>query len=272
MKLRALALALAAASATTANAVEVYSKDGATVTVGGAIEVQIVQPAGADADKKFTYDEASLTVEADYAKGFGKVSYDLTAEDLDDAYIGLKLGGVKVLFGNTDLPADNFGADSSIEGNSSAFSAFAVDSSEKQVQLMTDLGSVSLAIATEIDGDLDLDVFASTSVGSFDLGFGYQDYKGVDTVGVSVATSFGPVGVALDYSDNDSTTVTHLSGSYSMFGFGYDIAESGASEVKSYYLNATKALSDNISIYAEVDNTDADGSDMGFLVGGIVTL
>jgi len=275
MKLKALALALVAASAaTTANAVEVYSKDGATVTVGGAVEVQIVQSAGSDdSDKSFTYDEASLTVEGDYAAGFGGVSYDLTAEELSDAYIGLKLGSaVKVLFGKTDLPADNFGSDASIEGNSSSFSAFAADASDKQVQLMGDFGPVSLAVATEVDGDLDIDVFASTSFGPVDLGLGYQDYAGEDTFGVSLATSLGPVGLGLDYSDNDSTTVTHVSGSFSMFGFGYDIAESGDDEVKSYYLNATKSLGDNIDVYAEIDNTDESGSDMGYLIGGIVTL
>jgi len=201
---------------------------------------------------------------------FGVMDFDLHKGATEETYVGLDFGSASVLVGNTDLPTDGFGNDATIEGSSSG-TAFAKTSSDKQVQLSTSFGPVSLAIATEVEGTIDFDAFASTTVGPVSLGLAYQDAGKVDTYGVSAATSFGGLGVSLDFSDDDTNEVTHLAGTYSMFGFGYEIAEAAKVETKSYYLNATKSLNDNVSVFTEVSNTDAKDSDMGFLVGGKVT-
>jgi len=278
MKLKALGLALAvasvAATVTKANAATIYSKDGAKLTMKGDIQVQLRQKSGADKDLYVDYDDAELKTKASYEMGgltaFGVVDYDLHKEQNEETYVGLDFGAASVLVGKTDLPSDSFYNAGTIEGSSTE-TAFPESGSDSLVLASFDLGPVGLSLATEVDGDLDVDALATVSAGPVDLALAYQDYAGVDTFGISAATSFGPVGVALDYSDNDDLTVTHLSGSYSLVGLGYEIAEeAGSEDVASYYVNVTKKLNKKVSVFGEVSNTDEDDSDMGFLVGGRV--
>jgi Outer membrane protein (porin) len=104
---------------------------------------------------------------------------------------------------------------------------------------------------------------------------GYQfevEYAGIENVGL--AASYGNVqadeiGGANDVVDTDAFS---LAADYTMgkttFGAGWDRNDpEGGETVNGYYANVTYALHSNAKVYAEIGDTNADNSDVGYVAG-----
>ena len=203
----------------------------------------------------------------------------------------MDFGSFKFLIGDTDLPTDDFGHEKAWEGSSfeDAFNETAEDSDD-QIQVTAKFAGLELSIATDVeDAEVDeegestkskvlVDAFLYGEFGNFDFGIAYQDLEtdpnadSIDTFGVGVGFSFGPVDLGIDYSENDDIEVLHLSSSFKVaskvkLGVGYEIAEEKGTDINSWYVNTTYKIHKKVSLLAEVSNTDEDDSDVGYVLG-----
>lgn len=298
MKKNLLSIALLSSTLFTnsASAFTVYQKDNFTWSLKGDFQIQIRQRAGADEDLFVDNDDAELKNTFKYKlgenlKAFAQADFDLENEELEEAYIGFGFSGAKIILGQTDLPTDDFGHEAQYEGSSfeDAFNATA-DESDNQLRFEYEFGSTSFAVSTDIedpaepdedgDGQAEIDVNVITEFGNFDLGFAYQRFQpdaasdSIDTYGVAFGGKVGAFKFGIDYSDSDILEVLHLVTKYKVgkttFATGYEVATEEATDIDSWYVNATYKFNKNVSILGEVHNTDEDDSDAGFLVGARV--
>ncbi len=297
MKKNVLSIALASVMSTgAANAVTVYEKGDVSWQLKGDFQVQIRQKAGQDEDSFVDYDDAELKNRFTYklnnrTKAFAQIDYDLKKEKSEETYVGMDFGGFSFLLGDTDLPSDDFGHEKAWEGSSfeDAFNEVE-ESSDDQIQIGVKFAGLELNIATDVeDAEVDeegntiqtkvlVDAFLYGEFGNFDFGIAYQDVEtspnsdSIDTFGVGVGAKFGPVSLGADYSENDDVEVLHLSSAFKVapkvkLGFGYEMAEEKGVDIDSWYVNATYKIHKKVSLLAEVNNTDEDDSDAGYVLG-----
>lgn len=220
--------------------------------------------------------------------------------ELEEAYVGLMLNDTAVSFGKQATAGDDFGIEKSIEGDldGDRFGAVA-DSGDDVIRVESDLQGVTLIASYEMEAkgsdkadDSYLDLLIATDISGLALAAAYQQFdnaagdNGIDTYGVSAAYGLGPVELAVDYSVSSADLDTDPANA-SQYNLAAGIAASsttrvavgitevmfddevGVEDVTGYYANLAYQFpaASNVSVFAEVSNTDEDDSDLGYLAG-----
>ncbi|MET3999820.1 porin [Marinobacterium sp. MBR-109] len=303
MKKLLLAVAVSAA-ASSASAVTVYEGNGFTYKLNGDLQVQLRKEIGEDEHADIEFDDLELKNYVSYdlgndMKAFGRVDFGFkdAAEDkqdgskLEEAYLGLAFGNTSVSFGKQNFASDEFGIEEAYElktVSEDRFDGMSTDGDDT-IRMDIELENVYLVASYEMDAENEssengeyFDLFASTSVGDLTLAAAYQNAKeaigaeSFDTWGVSASYDAGFATFAADYSSTDdiadlyniavsfpiaSTTKMAIGMVNEDFDAGDDITE--------WYANVTYKFptQKNVSLFAEIADSDEDGADMGYLAG-----
>ncbi len=279
-----------------ASAATLYKKGDVEWKLKGDFQVQLRRKAGENEDSFVDYDDAEIKNSITYsldngAKLFAQVDYDIKKEETEEVYVGMDFGNFTFLIGQTDLPSKDFGHEKAWEGSSfeDTFEETA-EESDNQIQLRTQFAGWEFSIARDIEdaefddaGDLVkpkvlIDAFLYKEYAGFDFGFAYQELDAefgsdsINTFGVGVGTSFGPVEVGLDYSENDSLEVLALVTEFSVapktnLVASYEVAEEDGVDINSWYMSLNHKIHDKITLLGELSNTDEDGSDVAYVLG-----
>ena len=221
---------------------------------------------------------------------------------LEEAYVGMAFGGTSLSFGKQNFASDEFGIEEAIETHTDEdrFDAVTTDGDDV-IRIDSELGNVYLVASYEMesegndseDGEA-FDLFASTEFGGLELAAAYQEWneadfdgdESVDTWGVSAAYDFGIATLAADYSESDSNfdasaynaeqynlaTVFAAAATtdiaIGMTETSYDDLV-GNDDVTEWYANVTYAFPahKNVTVFAEIADTDEDNADVGYLAG-----
>ncbi len=303
MKKLLLAVAVSAA-ASSASAVTVYEGNGFTYKLNGDLQVQLRKEIGEDEHADIEFDDLELKNYVSYdlgndMKAFGRVDFGFkdAAEDkqdgskLEEAYLGLAFGNTSVSFGKQNFASDEFGIEEAYElktVNEDRFDGMSTDGDDT-IRMDIELENVYLVASYEMDAEGEdsengeyFDLFASTNLGDLTLAAAYQNAKeaigadSYDTWGVSASYDAGFATFAADYSSTDdiadlyniavsfpvaSTTSMAIGMVNEDFDAGDDITE--------WYANVTYKFptQKNVSLFAEIADSDEDGADMGYLAG-----
>jgi len=306
MKKLLLAVAVSTVAAGSVNAATIYEKDGFTYKLNGDFQVQLRQKHGADKNAHIEFDDLELKNYVSYDLGndmaaFGRVDFGFkdaaedkqSGSDLEEAYVGIKSGVVSFSFGKQNFAGDEFGIEEAVEAplDEDQFDAVSTDGDDP-LRVDVELDQVYLAASYEMEAEGEasengeyFDLFASTEIAGLTLAAAYQSATPViggadsDTYGVSAAYDFGMFGLGADYSvtdtDGDETTLYNVAAkakvaSTTSVAVGLQNQEpDGGEDVTGYYANVTYKFSQakNVRVFAEIADTDADGSDMGYLAG-----
>lgn len=303
MKKLLLAVAVSAA-ASSASAVTVYEGNGFTYKLNGDLQVQLRKEIGEDEHADIEFDDLELKNHVSYdlgndMKAFGRVDFGFkdAAEDkqdgskLEEAYLGLSFGNTSVSFGKQNFASDEFGIEEAYELKTVSEDRFdgMETSGDDTIRMDIELESVYLVASYEMDAEGEdsengeyFDLFASTNLGDLTLAAAYQNAKeaigadSYDTWGVSASYDAGFATFAADYSSTDdiadlyniavsfpvaSTTSMAIGMVNEDFDAGDDITE--------WYANVTYKFptQKNVSLFAEIADSDEDGADMGYLAG-----
>ncbi|MET4161111.1 putative porin [Marinobacterium sp. MBR-111] len=303
MKKLLLAVAVSAA-ASSASAVTVYEGNGFTYKLNGDLQVQLRKEIGEDEHADIEFDDLELKNYVSYdlgndMKAFGRVDFGFkdAAEDkqdgskLEEAYLGLAFGNTSVSFGKQNFASDEFGIEEAYElktVSEDRFDGMSTDGDDT-IRMDIELENVYLVASYEMDAEGEdsengeyFDLFASTNLGDLTLAAAYQNAKeaigadSYDTWGVSASYDAGFATFAADYSSTDdiadlyniavsfpvaSTTSMAIGMVNEDFDAGDDITE--------WYANVTYKFptQKNVSLFAEIADSDEDGADMGYLAG-----
>jgi len=292
-------------AASTAGAATIYEGNGLTYKLKGDWQIQLRQDAGDDQDLNVDFDDLEVknSIEYDLGNGmraFGQLDFGFKNDangksdgsHLEEAYVGLDFGPAAVAIGQMDLAGDNFGIEAQYENKLSEDRFEAVrDSGDDVIRVTTELGGVALVATAELEAESETsgdgeayDVFAATSFGAVDVALAYQNVEeagtgDIDTWGASVAWDAGIATLAADYSTSDTDAgdidqynlaaifpvadTTHIA-----VGMA-NIEEDGKDDISEWYANVTYAFANqpNVSVFAEIADTDEDNTDLGGLVG-----
>lgn len=219
--------------------------------------------------------------------------------ELEEAYLGMAFNNIAVSFGKRSTAADEFGVGKAIEAGDG--SRFDTTDGDDVIHVAADLDPVTLiasyemaAKGSDLANDDYFDLFALTEVNGLELGAAFQQFnqadgnggESIDTYGISAAYDFGMFDLAADYSSSDSDIETsdknasqfNLAASFAATGetsvaFGVNDTsfddKAGKEDFMEYYGNVTYKFptQSNVSVFAEINNTDLDDSDMGYLAG-----
>ena len=218
---------------------------------------------------------------------------------LEEAYLGMAFNDIAVSFGKRDTAADEFGVGKAIEEDVADGNRFDTTDGDDVIHVEADLDTVTLMASYEMKAqgsdkanDSHFDLFVGTELSGLELGAAFQRFEtaggnnDIDTYGISAAYDFGQFELAADYSASDAEIETdaanaslyNLAASFAatsdteialgMIGTSFD-DEVGAEDFVEYYANVTYKFPahSNVSVFAEIKNTDLDDSDMGYLAG-----
>ncbi len=272
--------------------------------LNGDLQVQLRKEIGEDEHADIEFDDLELKNYVSYdlgndMKAFGRVDFGFkdAAEDkqdgskLEEAYLGLAFGNTSVSFGKQNFASDEFGIEEAYElktVNEDRFDGMSTDGDDT-IRMDIELENVYLVASYEMDAEGEdsengeyFDLFASTNLGDLTLAAAYQNAKeaigadSYDTWGVSASYDAGFATFAADYSSTDdiadlyniavsfpvaSTTSMAIGMVNEDFDAGDDITE--------WYANVTYKFptQKNVSLFAEIADSDEDGADMGYLAG-----
>lgn len=222
---------------------------------------------------------------------------------LEEAYLGMAFGDSSISFGKMDTAGDEFGITEVIEANTdkNRFDAVGATSGDDVIRLDADFDAIYLIASYELESEGNnsengehLDLYAATELSGLELSVAFQKWneadnagdESVDTWGISAAYDFGIATLAVDYSESDSNVDTsennadqyNLAAKFAatsttdiaigMTETSYDALLS-MDDVTEYYANVTYKFPSysNVSVFAEISNTDEDKTDMGYLAG-----
>ncbi len=307
MKKLILASAIAAITAGTANAATVYEGNGLTYKVNGDLQVQLRKDVGNDQNLDVEFDDLELKNSVAYdlgndLKAFAQLDFGFkdAAEDkqsgskLEEAYIGLKYGATSVAVGKMDFASDWFGVEKAYElkSDEDQFDAQGTDGDDV-IRVTAELESLTLVTSYEIDAEGEdsasgeyFDLYVGTEIADLELAAAYQSKKATpasaseDTWGVSAAYDAGIVKLAADYSSSDLNThdvdLYNLAAAFPIasttsvaIGMVNTDDESKSKDVTEWYANVTYKFptQKNVSLFAEIADTDANNIDLGYLAG-----
>ena len=276
-----------------ASAATFYEKDDLKMDLKGDLQIQLFQKPGADQDMIVDYDDLELKFGASYDLGndmaaFGKLELDWKNQGdgsdddiVDDAYVGMKFGAMSASIGRQYWGSDDFAVEKAIEMNGG--NAFPSTGGNDTLKFTFDnemFGAVFAYDLEEEEGDDSaIDLTLMTKLAMIDLGVAYQSYEpgadadSIDTFGVMASADAGPANLAIDFTSNDDLDAINFAASVPFM----DTLEGAAGitqlspdegdEVMHWYANVTKTMHKNVSVFAEIGNSDEDDSDMGFLAG-----
>ncbi len=228
---------------------------------------------------------------------------DADSGDLEEAYVGMAFGGTSISFGKQNTAGDEFGIEEAIETHTDEdrFDAVGATDGDDVIRIDSQLGNVYLVASYELESEGNdsengeyVDLFASTEFGGLELAAAYQEWneadggndETVDTWGVSAAYDFGIATLAADYSESDSNddTTDNNADQYNLAAV-FAAAETtdiaigmtetsyddlvGKEDVTEWYANVTYAFPahKNVTVFAEIADTDEDNADVGYLAG-----
>lgn len=304
MKKLVLASAIVAASvASAANAATIYENNGLTYKMKGDWQIQLRQDAGDDQNLDVEFDDLEIknSIEYDLGDGltaFGQLDFgfkdDAEGKDdgskLEEAYVGLAYENVALSIGERDFGSDEFGVEAAYE-NTLAEDGFDSQGTHGNdvVRLDAKIGTVNLIASAELeaegessaDGEV-FDLFASTEIDNLALAAAYQSKKAtpaddtVDTWGVSAMYDAGMVKVGADFSAIDDVAdqanivaKVAVNKSTKVAIGATNIEPEVGDDVTEWYANVTYKFpaQKNVSVFAEIADTDENNVDAGFLTG-----
>jgi predicted porin len=217
---------------------------------------------------------------------------------LEEAYLGFGYKGFELVYGKTVSAADEFGIEGFIEApvTEDAFNEAGAEDGDDLIKVSAEIAMINIIVAHELEAENEssengsfTDVFLGAEFYGVSLGAAYQTLTpagaddSIDTWGLSAAYDAKLVEIAADYSvasqDDIDTDLTVWNVFVSVpikpvtLGAGYQLAtvDVGGDEedVASWCVNAVYKFpaQKNVSIFAEIANSDEDDSDMGYLVG-----
>lgn len=222
------------------------------------------------------------------------------APHLEEAHIGFGYeigddGEFKGWFGKGDSAADAFGIEQAIESplGDDAFDNHGATDGDDMIKLGVDFGMVNVLTSYELKADSEkskgngefFDIVAITNYAGFELGLAYQDYQdygdpdSITLWGISAAYDAKFAKFYVDYSETEDVSafinaaVTVPIGKQVKIGGGYqyeDFDLDGVDGVGAWYTNVTYKFeaAKNVSVFAEIGDTDKSGTDLGWLIGG----
>jgi len=296
-----------AATAGTAQAATIYEGNGLTYKLKGDWQIQLRQKAGQDKELDVEFDDLELKNSIVYdlnngLKAFGQLDYsfdgagnDSSKESgkLEEAYVGLDFGNVAVAVGRQNLAGDEFGVEAALETHTAQDRFEQVkDNGDDVIRVDADLNGVTLIASALLSAESSangkgeaFDIFAATKLAGVELAAAYQTYSantpGADdqnTWGVSAGYSFGKVALAADYSTTDTGSVdkdvTNLVAVFKLSpttktAVGVVKSDEGSSDTTEWYANVQYSFPSqkNVSLFAEIADTDEANADVGYLAG-----
>lgn len=217
------------------------------------------------------------------------------SSQLEEAYVGMQFGNVSVSVGQQNFAVDSFGVDEQLEDElkEDRFDATATDGNDV-VRVDLNMENFTVILSTELEADSEksadgkgFDIFMSTAVAGVELGAAYQTFNDkktatspdVDVWGVSAMYDAGFAEFGVDYSKSDDGTVE--ASQYNVItiipvaattdlGLGLTkVEEDGKDDVSEWYVNVVYKFptQKNVSVFAEIADTDEDDVKMGYLAG-----
>lgn len=240
----------------------------------------------------------------DTLSAFGQLDYSFDKEAnngasdaadggrLEEAYLGLAFKNIALRFGKQNYSSDEFSVEKAYETvvEDDIFD-LNDDAGDDVIRVDATFANVFISASTDLkaegnpntDGNQSSDLFVSTSIADIELGAAYQRYKamGADAVnswGVSAVYNAGFATFGADYgSMKDTAKVYNLVSTFSVTSTisaavglqNIDDNGSGIDDVTGWYANATYRFptQKNVSLFAEIGDTDEDDSSIGYLAG-----
>lgn len=236
-------------------------------------------------------------------QAFGQLDYSFDGEGndsskesakLEEAYVGLKFDNVAVAIGRQNLAGDEFGVEAALETHTAQdrFEQVA-DKGDDVIRVdakfdnLTVITSALVSADSTANGDGEaFDLFVATKLVGVELAGAYQTYEAnaagseeQSTWGVSAAYSFGSVALAADYSTTDTGAagdkdVSNLAAKFKLSpttkaAVGVVKSDEGATDTTEWYANVQYQFPSqkNVSLFAEIADTDEANSDLGYLAG-----
>ncbi|SIS61662.1 porin [Neptunomonas antarctica] len=288
-----------------AQAATIYEGKGLTYELKGDLQVQLRQKIGEDKNTDIEFDDLELKNRVTYKlneglSAFGQLdfSFDRAAnggEDgakLEEAYLGLDFGNVAVRVGKQNYSTDEFSVEKAYETvvNDDIFDLTG-DAGDDVIRVDAQFDNIFVSVSTDLeadgnsnsDGDQSTDLFVSTSVGKVDLAAAFQSYQanGSDSVNVWAVSAVYDAGFATfgaDYgSMEDTANVYNLVAAFPVTNTtkaaiglqNIDNEDESVDDVTGWYANVTYKFPEqkNVSLFAEIGDTDEDSSSMGYLAG-----
>ena len=286
-----------------AHAVTVYQGKGLTYKLKGDWQIQLRKDTGNDQNWDIEYDDLELKNSVTYDLGdnltaFGQLDFGFkdaaedkqNGSDLEEAYIGLAWGDVSVAFGKMDFASDEFGVEKAYELKLDEDSFDAQGTSGDDVIKVTYGGEMFTAIASyelEAEGESSengqyFDVFLGTEFSNIELGLAYQNMEAspssdsVSTWGISAMYDAGFASFGADYSSIEDTSdqynivaVIPVAKTTKIAVGMVNIDEENGDDATEWYANVTYKFPNqkNVSVFAEIADTDEENVDLGALVG-----
>jgi predicted porin len=251
----------------------------------GRLDLDFKDHANGNEEDVLVYDKDGIIEEASLAS---------TDEPIEEAYVGIQYGVTSFSFGKQNFASDEFGIEEAYEAplDEDQFDAEGTDGDDT-FRVDVELDNVYLVASYELEAeDKDgitgeyFDLFASTEIAGLELAAAFQRNTPIgrddkDTWGLSAGYDFGMFGLAADYSVTDDsntdleTTLYNVAATIDVtsttgVAIGMQNQEEDNSEdVTAWYANVTYKFPEakNVSVFAEIADTDEDDTDMGFLAG-----
>lgn len=305
MKKLLLATAVMAITAAgSASAATIYDNNGLTYKLKGDWQIQLRQDVGADQNLDVEFDDLELKNSVVYQlndglKAFGQLDFGFKdaaegkgkySTKLEEAYVGLDFGDVAVSLGKQNFASDEFGVDAAME-NKLAEDGFDAQgtSGDDVIRVDVKLGSIDLIATTELAAEGEdsengesFDLFAATKLGGVKVAAAYQSMKAdvdadsVSTFGVSAAFDAGIAKLSVDFSSVEDTqdqfnvAAKIPVAATTKVALGLTTIEPEAGEdATAWYANVTYKFPEqkNVSVFAEVADTDENDVDLGYMTG-----
>lgn len=262
--------------------------------------------ANKDSDLEFDDAELKNRVTYDLDNGvsaFGQLdfSFDKEANNggsdtadggrLEEAYLGLAFGSVAVRFGKQNYSTDEFSVEKSYETvvEDDIFD-LNDDAGDDVIRVDAQFDNVTVSVSTDMeakgninsDGNQSTDLFVAVSLDKIDLAAAFQRYQAsgaasVNSWAVSASFDAGFATLAADYgSMEDTAEVYNLVAAFPVaptskvsIGLQNKELDGAATDVTGWYANLTYKFptQKKVSLFAEIGDTDAPGSDLGYLAG-----
>jgi len=241
----------------------------------------------------FGFKDAAEDKKTTFVDGNGKT---VTIKDddahLEEAYIGLAFGNTSVSFGKQNFASDEFGIEEAYEliSDEDRFDAMGTDGDDT-IRLDVELENAYIVASYEMEAEGEssengeyFDLFASTKFAGLSLAAAYQNVTpeisadDIDTWGVSASYDFGVATLAAEYSTTDdiadqyglATTFAVAETTKVAIGMvDTDFDAANEEDFTEWYADVTYKFptQKNVSLFAEIADTDLDDSDMGYLAG-----
>ena len=303
MKLRLIYTLSALLVAGNAQAATIYQAKGLTYTLKGDWQIQLRKDHGDDQKFDIEFDDLELKNRVTYDLGdglaaFGQLDFGFkdaaedkqSGSDLEEAYIGFAWDSLSVAIGKMNFASDEFGIEQAYELklDEDSFDTQGTNGDDV-IRADLNLDNLTLIASAELEAEGEssangkyFDLFAGLDMGSVELAGAYQAKKAtpssqtVDTWGLSLAYNAGFAKFMVDYSRIDdtstqynlATTIPVAKSTKVALGLVNVDPETG-NDVTEWYANVTYKFPNqkNVSVFAEIADTDEANVDLGMLTG-----